>query len=255
MNPSEQREFYIGYLSQAPRGIRRWMRAAVIALLSLVVLVALWLVWGQQKFAASRFEFGAVREFSGVIQASPYPVLLVGTGADKSAVRYTLVAPGKHGADALVSPFAGQSVRLRGTLIYRDDLQMIEVEPDSLQPAQLDGRLPAAPETLGSLTLFGEIVDSKCYLGVMNPGHTKPHRECAANCIRGGIPPLFVVRDGDGKSAVLWLTGAQGEGFQGEALRQLLDVVAEPVSITGEVSRVDGQLFLRAAPASIRRIP
>jgi hypothetical protein len=29
------------------------------------------------------------------------------------------------------------------------------------------------------MTLTGEIVDSKCYLGVMNPGQGKVHRDCA----------------------------------------------------------------------------
>jgi hypothetical protein len=53
-------------------------------------------------------------------------------------------------------------------------------------------------EDLGAFTLVGEIVDSKCYLGIMNPGETNPHRECAALCIRGGIPPLIIAHDADG---------------------------------------------------------
>jgi hypothetical protein len=53
-------------------------------------------------------------------------------------------------------------------------------------------------EDLGAFTLVGEIVDSKCYLGIMNPGETNPHRECAALCIGGGIPPLIIAHDADG---------------------------------------------------------
>lgn len=55
---------------------------------------------------------------------------------------------------------------------------------------------------LGETTLKGEIVDSKCYLGVMNPGNLKAHRACAINCIQGGVPPVLLVRDGGGASAM-----------------------------------------------------
>ena len=44
---------------------------------------------------------------------------------------------------------------------------------------------------LDTFTLIGEIVDSKRYLGVMNPGNGKVHRDCAVRCLSGGIPPIF----------------------------------------------------------------
>ena len=31
-----------------------------------------------------------------------------------------------------------------------------------------------------------------CFLGVMKPGRSKPHRACAVRCISGGIPPFKV---------------------------------------------------------------
>jgi len=46
----------------------------------------------------------------------------------------------------------------------------------------------AVPKTWGEFDLVGEIVDSKCYFGNMNPGNGKVHRDCAVRCMSGGIP-------------------------------------------------------------------
>jgi hypothetical protein len=128
---------------------------------------------------------------------------------------------------------------------------MIEVAPDSIRATRASGPPLNSPvENLGQHTLAGEIVDSKCYLGVMNPGHTKPHRECASLCIRGGIPPLFIVRDAAGRKLALWLLSERGQPVN----EQVLDFVAEPVEIAGQVSRNGDQLYLRADPATYRRL-
>jgi hypothetical protein len=83
----------------------------------------------------------------------------------------------------------------------------------------------------------------------MNPGHTKPHRECASLCIRGGIPPLFVVKDAEGRSVNLWLLSETGEPVN----QQVLDFVAESIQITGQVKRSGDQLYLYANPTTFRR--
>ena len=153
---------------------------------------------------------------------------------------------------AEVAGFDGRRVKLRGTLIHRDDTSMIEVVTGSISTASAaQGESLPGPtlETLGAQTLAGEIVDSKCYLGVMNPGHTKPHRECATLCIRGGIPPLFVVKDAAGRSVHLWLVSETGEPVN----QQVLDFVAEPIEITGQIKRSGDQLYLYANPQTYRR--
>ena len=61
------------------------------------------------------------------------------------------------------------------------------------------------------VTLRGEIVDSKCFLGVMVPGAGRTHKECASLCVRGGIPPALFVRDRHGRSALLLLERLRGE--------------------------------------------
>ena len=121
---------------------------------------------------------------------------------------------------------------------------MIEVVPNSVQSTGGAGDSPARID-LGAVTLRGEIVDSKCYLGVMNPGNGKVHRDCAARCISGGIPPAFVVKDASGISKTLLLAGSD---------RRVIDFVAEPVEVSGRLSRSGDLLILEANPSSIRRI-
>jgi hypothetical protein len=254
MNTKERQEFYVGYLPEAPAGIARHTRKVVIGLVVVAVAVAILLVLGQRRFAASFFDFGAAREFEGVISEYPYPNLITRKSGEAGTLpvftSYALVAEGKHGADSIVEGFDGRYVKLRGTLIERDGDAMIEVTPDSVTMTGPGTRIMNRPvENLGEHTLVGEIVDSKCYLGVMNPGHTKPHRECASLCIRGGIPPLFIARDAEGQSVALWLVSDKGQPVN----QELMDFVAEPVEIAGQVTRNGDQLYLRADPKTYRR--
>lgn len=237
------KEFYIGYLPKAPGGIAALAKRIVIGLMALAAITAVTLVFGQHRFAASFFEFGNVRDFEGILREWPNPALIVG---QKS---FALVAEGKHGAKPLIAAMDGKSAKLRGTLIHRDKIEMIEVVADSIQVTGQPPPLEGTFEDLGTHTLNGEIVDSKCYLGVMNPGHTKPHRECATLCIRGGIPPMFIARDADGRSVNLWLVSEKSEPVN----QQVLDFVAEPVEITGQISRIGDQLYFKASPATYKR--
>jgi hypothetical protein len=83
--------------------------------------------------------------------------------------------------------------------------------------------------------LTGEIVDSKCYFGVMNPGAGKVHRDCAVRCISGVIPPAFLVQDSSGNTITLLLANWK---------RELLEHIAEPVTIRGRLSHSAGRLTL-----------
>jgi hypothetical protein len=256
MSSQEPEEFYVGYLPKAPGGIAGVTRRSVIGLIVITVIVALALIFGQHRFAASFFEFGTGREFEGELIETPFPQLMVRReGATNLALpfaTYALVSVGKYGAAAETRGLGGQRVKLRGMLIHRDDTAMIEIIPGSISKAAAMSEgsfVHPALETLSTQTLAGEIVDSKCYLGVMNPGHTKPHRECASLCIRGGIPPLFVVKDAEGRYVNLWLLSETGEPVN----QQVLDFVAEPIQITGQVKRSGDQLYLYANSSTFRR--
>ena len=60
---------------------------------------------------------------------------------------------------------------------------------------------------LGVTVLTGELVDTKCYYGVMRPAVGKVHRACAVRCLSGGIPPGLLVRDREGNATVVLLSG------------------------------------------------
>jgi len=190
------------------------------------VVLALLLAFSQMPFANSTFEFGKVWNFEGTVVARPYPMLLVARpGAQSEASPYLLAAQGKHGID--VSVFDAKQVRLQGTLIYRDGKTMVEVVPATIALTNAPAGMPANVVNLGPVTLTGEIVDSKCYLGVMNPGNGKAHRDCAARCLSGGIPPLFVTSDGGQQ---LLLVDNDGSALAHDALREF---IAERVTVTG----------------------
>src|SRR5260370_9426362 len=226
-------DFYVGYLPKAPTALARFVRKIIIMLGVLAVTAALVLVVAQMPFANSAFELGKMRRFGGVVVTQPFPTLLVArpgeVGKQDKYSRYLLVAPGKHGADELVASFDGKQVRLQGQLIYREGGTMVEITPGSVTIVDAP---PADQETtrdLGAVHLTGEIVDSKCYLGVMNPGQGKVHRDCAARCLSGGIPPILVSTDGHEQ---FLLVGLDERTLGRDALREF---VAEPITIRGEL--------------------
>lgn len=246
-------DFYVGYLPKAPTELARYVRRVVIGLALVTVAIALLLLRGQNPFPPSAFEFGKVRSFEGVIQAQPYAVLLVArlgqAAAENRYSDYLLVAPGKHGADDLVTSWVGKSVRLRGQLIYRDGVTMIELEPGSiiLRESETPSALPT--RSLGVVTVAGEIVDSKCYLGVMNPGSGKVHRDCASRCLSGGIAPIFISADDHQQ---FLLVGTDGKALGRNALREF---VAEPLIIQGELFERGDQHQLAIDPQLLRHQP
>ncbi|HVE56880.1 MAG TPA: hypothetical protein VNB22_08625 [Pyrinomonadaceae bacterium] len=246
--------FYIGYLPKMPKGAAKVIKIFVVSAFAAAIGLAVVSWIGQKPFAKSVFEFGTVKDFEGTIEARPVPFLLVEKPEKNNGLptfeRFPLVSEGKHGFDAGI--FDGQRVKIKGTLIYRDDLRMIEVASDSIEKSSGSSiSSEEQPETLGDFTLKGEIVDSKCYLGVMNPGQSKPHRDCAVACLRGGIPPLFIVKDNAGNVSELWLLSDQGASINNE----ILDFVAEPVEVSGEISRTGDQLFFKIDPKQIKRLP
>ena len=252
-------EFYIGWEKSAAPGLARANRRLVAGLLLLALVVAALLAAAQHQIGVSVFEFGTLKHFTGVLQLKPYPHLLVPrpavTDGQPAFSAYYLVAPLKHGLDVQrFAPLDGKNVVLQGTLIYRGNQTMVEAIPDSIQATNsIPATLAAVAETsaveLGRQTLVGEIVDSKCYLGVMNPGQLLPHRACAIRCLSGGVPPMLLVRQSHGPAVYVLLVSASGEPVN----QAVLDLVAEPVEITGDLERQGDLLILRSDPATYRR--
>src|SRR5712691_10922597 len=246
-------DFYVGYLPKAPPALARFVRKVIVGLGLLVITTALVLVLGQLRFASSVFEYGKLRSFEGAVVTRPYPTLLVArpgeAGQHDRSSRYLLVAPGKHGADDLVAGFDGKQVRLQGQLIYREGGTMVEITPGSIAVIDTAPAVQEVTTFLGTVTVTGEIVDSKCYLGVMNPGQGKVHRDCAARCLSGGTPPIFVTTDGYKQ---FLLVGLDGLALGRDALREF---IGEPITIRGEVLARGNSRLLEIDPRSFRHTP
>lgn len=252
--------FYVGYLPRMEEPLRGFIRRVVWGLVVLVTVVPLALVAAQRGFSPGVFEYGTKREFEGFIEEFPAPALVVerphvaklpSDGLEEPYSRYLLVGFGKHGVAERVRGMAGRRVTIRGTLIARAGTTMIELADDGLRELTGDRVAPAfRSDELGRFELRGEIVDSKCWLGVMKPGEWKPHRACATRCIAGGVPPIFVVDREGGGSLQFLLVGANGEAVNA----QILDRIAEPLLVEGRVVERGGTFVLYADPATYRRI-
>ena len=256
-NSRPEPEFYVGWEERAPRSSVRSLRVVI----SLVLLFSFGSAWvlgrGNAKLPVAGFDFGAPRSFVGTLFGAPVPLLSVErpglVQSFPATSEYPLTGFGKFGAEPLIAPYLGKRVALEGTLIYRDGKTLIELVQGSIRPMEGEGRRASAPpvaERLGIHTLRRSIVDSKCFFGVMNPGFAKSHRACAARCIAGGIPPVLWVRGGPGPDRYLLLLSSKGEPI-GESL---LELVAEPVEIRGEIVRYGDLLALFADPETYTRV-
>lgn len=249
-------EFYVGYQAKAPKGIASRIVWTVGILVVVAAASAIVFATVQQTYSASAFDFGQPRTFEGVVELEPYPALVVtrpaNTNGQSANSRYVMVAEGKHGAESQLAQFAGQKVRLRGTMVYRSEQTMLELVKGSVSILSSASQPPEAAKSLGAYTLTGEIVDSKCNFGVMNPGGGKVHRDCAVRCLSGGIPPTFVTNDFNGRPATLMLSAPDRQPLTKD---QFLDNVARPVSIRGNVVTFGDTLVLEVQPGSIKVLP
>ena len=212
-------DFYIGYADGMPPGIRRRVRAAVIAAVCAAAIVISTVVIASATLPPSRFEFGIVSEKSGILRRVPYPVL------DTSEGRVWLVGRGKSGADRMLAGVSDGPVTLRGSRIERGRHHMLEVHG-------VAGAMP--------VTLRGEIVDSKCFLGVMNPAEGAVHRDCARRCLSGGLPPMLLVRDGTHREELVLLVSDEGRAIG----KEIAHAAGTPVDVTGALTRDGKDLVL-----------
>lgn len=253
MSQQHDDDFYIGYLPKAPQSLGKWLRIWVIALLLGSLVLGGVMIVQQKSFGPGVFEFQNYRDFEGVIVSNPAPALLVSRPGDKehqTASLYYLVVFGKKGGQQAIAEFVGQRVSLRGALLFRDNQTMIELENGAESIKAIGpSTLTTSPESKGVVTLQGEIVDSKCYFGLMKPGNLKTHKACAIRCISGGIPPVLLIRNQQGDARYVLLVGPNGEAVND----RVLNWVAEPVEIMGTMETWGSLHVLKADPAGYRK--
>lgn len=246
--PDPDEEFFVGYLPTPP-GLTRF---------ALGVAAVILVVFGGVAAGAALLERapGAAHqrpaEITGRLIAAPYGMVRY---EDEGRIRHVLlVRGGKFGAPARdVTRLDGRAVTVQGLALERDGRELLELRA-AIAEAALDddarARLDAVPtEDLGDVTVDGEIVDSKCYYGRMRPGGGRTHRACAQVCIAGNIPPVLVTHDRAGRATHYLLASRDGTSVA----REVLPFVAEPVRVSGRLSRVADLLVLRIDPSTIAR--
>lgn len=260
----DKNEFYIGWMPAAPRGFAKHVRRAVIVLFSLVITGAVILALLQKKFNASRFEFGQPIQVKGIYQQLPVPSIKVRTQQDAfgrtSYITMPLVGYGKFGADGIIRDLEKErnvildkrEIEVKGMLIYHDGKTLLQIDKNDkplISIHETDSRDSLLIKELGVVRLTGEILDPKCYFGVMKPGHGKPHRDCAIRCIAGGINPVFWARDANGESNYFLLLDEDGNKMN-EIVK---DHVAEPVSLEARLVQYNDWMILYVNKKTIKR--
>jgi hypothetical protein len=255
--------FFIGW-EPTPKKYTRFLRPIVVALLLITGAVAATAAYLQRDPGTGHWDADDIRTFDGIVYTRPYALILVpGDKPGDPPRTMMLVEDGKFGALPRVEGFLqgkadGVAVRVTGTILHRDGrwiLELAEGEKGMRRlTAEEEAKLPPlgwpAPEVLAEhVTLKGEIIDPKCYLGAMKPGGGKTHKACAMLCISGGVPPMLVTRDAARNETFYLLVTEEG----GVANERVLEFVGDPVEISGRLERHGDLLLLRIAADGVQR--
>jgi hypothetical protein len=245
-------EFYIGYLPKAPKKIARFTKVASFLFLLLLIFGAYTMVTNQKVISNGIYEYGELTEIEGLLYTEPAPFLKVIEGKDIHGdliyKNILLINFGKFGADESVQKINLKSggdlskvwVRLRGTLIFHNGVTLLELTENenayqSHRPLEEVNLYQRSSIQKASASLYGEIIDPKCYFGSMKPGQGKPHQSCAGLCIAGGIPPMFAVEKANGIAEYYLIKTTDAADIQ----TSILPFVAQPTIIKGSIEKLD----------------
>lgn len=254
--PRREEEMFIGW-APAPRADRRFLIMALPLGLAGAGGLAAVIARSLSDPGPGSWDPRAIHVVEGALVRQPYPMIRTPDAAAPGGMRTTLVvAQGKCTSALKLGAGEGRLVAARGGLVERRGRRMLEVPFDL--DKWLDEKAQEAPQTLvapvvehfGTVRLSGEVMDSKCFFGVMRPARGQTHKACAALCIRGGIPPSFWARDATGRESVLLMTAADG----GPVGDDILPLVGEPVVADGEIVRVGDLVQFRADARAYRRL-
>ena len=95
--------------------------------------------------------------------------------------------------------------------------------------------LMVMPASAATVSIKGEVVDITCATEKGAAGKGDAHSACALTCAKGGKPVGVLTDD-----AIYEVSG----DFTANSNARLLDFVAKPVTITGEVTERDGKKLL-----------
>ncbi len=248
-------DFYIGWQDkELPSYRKAFLRFFVATLVILLLFVGFFTKW-ERGFIDSYFEYGQLTELKGVLVTEP----VAGLVTEVDGVRKTvpLVGFGKFGALPVLENFQSRiegdissySVVVRGTQFsYQDKLWMELTEGDaSIVSFERTSPIVRETATIGMMDFAGEIVDPKCFFGVMNPSTKAVHRSCAIRCISGGVPPVLGIRRDGEFVDYYFLTDTDLRPLN----QEVLPYVGLPVALSGSVVVYDDWKFLKVSSETL----
>ncbi len=247
--------FYVGYLKM-PATLASGLTTLWLIIVAAIAFVSVLFAASLRDPGTGIWDTSDTITLSGTVSLKPYPAFRVDEGpTDLLGTNVLLVSEGKIGMQDRLRKHDDTRIALEGYVIARGSLTMIEVPsayeiPDPLEkiaPQVVEAELPEAYDRITALR--GEIVDSKCFLGVMKPGDGKVHKACAELCILGGMPPLLIPAPGQIDVDALIVTDLNGNPVNDN--ETFLDIVAEPLLVKGLVENVDGLTYIRVDPSDI----
>lgn len=236
-------DFYIGYRKEAPPALARFVRGITLSIVAIVVAIAAVIGALQQPAGDGKYDFGGKTKFEARVAIDPIPHAIL-DGAPRFNAGAVLVGTGKHGVPDAFRAADGKHVTFTGANESRGYLRMIEVGSNAELIVTGDADKFISHGIVIPGTFEGELIDTKCYLGVMNPAEGKVHRGCAALCLHGGVPPGLLIRDAKGGSLPIFLIakpGAINPDWAGRILR-----------VSGAIVTIAGIPILRAESIALR---
>jgi len=250
----EQDEFYIGWQDDASNSFKNRRKTFFLTGLIAFVLFALGYLFMENKFVDSYFDYGNLTELEGTIVE--YPVFGLRTEIDGKAVTVPLVGFGKFDALPVLEAIKERAngrllssliVSLKGTTLTYQDKTWMELTEGDESIISIDDSKDIYSQVLNKLgqqSIAGEIVDPKCFFGVMNPAYNKIHRSCAIRCISGGIPPVLAVRENGIFTDYYFVTDEKGAPIN----KEILQFVGIPITVSGAVQQVDDWNVIQMNP-------
>jgi hypothetical protein len=252
----KNKEFYVSYIDgslgqKTKQTIKRFATASILV----VILGSLVFSFTQKPFKNSSFELTSATKITGIFHENPYPMLRVEI-AKNTYKNILLLGFGKSSANPFleklhseVKDLNGREISIEGNLIYYNGKTLIQITNDEKVVLVSNTKIPTPKkEVISKMTLKGEIIDPKCYFGVMKPGKGKIHRSCAVRCISGGIPPVLATTDKNNISQYFLLTDLDGQPIN----KAVLPFIGKPSEINGIVEKMEDWFILKIDPDDIK---
>ncbi|MEP1095656.1 MAG: hypothetical protein ABJG78_11135 [Cyclobacteriaceae bacterium] len=229
-------DFYIGWSGSSDTS-RKSSSKFYYSFLGLMFLLVVLFTWLERPFSDSMFAYGEQIELEGYLIENPVIALRIEKGDQFEIL--PLVGYGKMGPHAALENLLGGNhhIKVRGTLISHKGKRFLELTDgkSSVLSSRNSGEMDHAPTLIGSMKITGEIMDPKCFFGVMKPGYGKVHRSCAIRCISGRIPPVLAIRKGEDFEEFYFLTDMEGKMLK----EDLLSYVGKSITISGNAFEID----------------